>query len=144
MLPPPPPPELSLIHNKLIPSGISFRWYNLVQQTLGQKTMENFYRFFPIPGMDHCSGGPGANSFGQYGYSFEGLAKDKKYNALLALVDWVENGNAPESIIGTKFVNDTVALGVDSQRLHCALPKKSVLKDVAGLDWKEAENWVCK
>ncbi|KAF8251474.1 tannase and feruloyl esterase [Wilcoxina mikolae CBS 423.85] len=111
--------------DSLIPSGNSIRWYNLVQLTMGQHTMDNFYRFFPIPGMDHCSGGPGANSFAQLGYSFEGLPKDKQYNALLALVDWVENGNAPESIIGTKFVNDNVTLGIDSQRLHCALPKKS-------------------
>jgi len=48
---------------------------------------------------------------------------------------------APEQIIGMKFVNDTVALGVDSQRVHCAYPKGSVL--VKGGDWKKAEAWTC-
>jgi feruloyl esterase len=127
--------------DSLIAGGNSVRWYNLVNSTMGQKSMENFYRFFPVPGMDHCNGGPGGNAFGQVGASFQGLPKDKRYNVVLALVDWVENGNAPESIIGTKFINDTVALGVDSRRVHCALPKKSVL--VKGGDWKEAQSWEC-
>jgi feruloyl esterase len=108
---------------------------------MGKNKMKKFYRFFPVPGMDHCAGGPGAHAFGQVGESFQGLAKDKRYNAVLALVDWVENGNAPESIVGTKFVNDTVALGVDSQRVHCAFPKKSVLENCG--DWKEAQAWKC-
>jgi feruloyl esterase len=48
------------------------------------------------------------------GIPFEG---DK--NVLKAMVDWVERGVTPEYMEGTKFVNDTVSLGVDFTRRHC-------------------------
>ena len=38
-----------------------------------------------FPGMNHCGGGPSTSQF----------------DAFAALVDWVENDKAPESIIGT-------------------------------------------
>ena len=40
-------------------------------------------------------------------------------NVLAALVGWVENGVAPDTIEGTKFVNDTVGLGAAFRRRHC-------------------------
>ncbi|KAF8252777.1 tannase and feruloyl esterase [Wilcoxina mikolae CBS 423.85] len=125
----------------LIASGNSLRYYNAVERTMGTKAMENFYRLFTAPGMSHCNGGVGANAFGQIGRAAPGVAKDSKHNLVLALLDWVEKGVAPEQIIGTKFVNDTAALGVVGQRVHCAYPKKSVL--VMGGDWKKAEAWTC-
>jgi hypothetical protein len=30
---------------------------------------------------------------------------DQQNNVLLRIVDWVENGNPPETVTGTKFVN---------------------------------------
>lgn len=42
-------------------------------------------------------------------------------NVLAALVDRVENGVAPDTIDGTKFVNDSVASGVAFRRRHCRL-----------------------
>ena len=42
----------------------------------------SFFRFFPVPGMGHCSGGVGPSTF-------DGLA---------AVEQWVERGKAPESI----------------------------------------------
>jgi len=41
---------------------------------------ESFYRLFMVPGMGHCGGGPGANSFDMIG----------------ALEQWVEHEVAPE------------------------------------------------
>ena len=41
-----------------------------------------FYRFFPVPGMAHCGGGAGTNTF----------------DALAALEAWVEHGTAPDCI----------------------------------------------
>lgn len=126
----------------LIPSGNSRRYYNDVATTLQMPTLDSFYRLFTIPGMGHCSTGPGAWQFGQSGTDIRGLANDTSSNILLALVDWVENGRAPDGIVGTKFMNDLVTEGIDSQRLHCPYPSRSVLKP--GGIHTEAAGWECK
>ena len=53
---------------------------------------QNFFRLFLVPGMGHCSGGPGPDRF----------------DALSALENWVENGIAPESITASKIVEGEV------------------------------------
>ena len=53
---------------------------------------QNFFRLFMVPGMGHCSGGPGPDRF----------------DALSALENWVENGIAPESITASKIVEGEV------------------------------------
>ena len=53
------------------------------------------------------------------GPSAAGILFTRENNVLAALIDWVENGIAPTDIVGTKFVNDTVKLGVDYQHRHC-------------------------
>ncbi len=42
--------------------GIAY--YRQVAAVMGNTTGD-FFRLFMVPGMFHCSGGPGANSFGQ-------------------------------------------------------------------------------
>jgi feruloyl esterase len=51
----------------------------------GLDEMAGFARLFMVPGMNQCSGGPGANTF----------------DFLAALEDWVEFGKAPDSLKGT-------------------------------------------
>jgi len=53
------------------------------------KTQE-YARLFMVPGMYHCMGGPGPNF--------------PVVNALMSLVNWVEQGVAPETIIATNGV----------------------------------------
>jgi feruloyl esterase len=48
------------------------------------------------PGMGHCGGGPGIDSFGQNGGL--GPASSDIYTAL---EKWVEQGTAPSQVIGT-------------------------------------------
>lgn len=98
-------------------SALSARYFNSVAQTLNLTLDEihEFYRLFFIPGMHHCSTGPGAWNIGQtYPLGLE--TNDTAHNVLLALVDWVENGNAPSSIIGTKYRNDDITQDVLAQR----------------------------
>ncbi|SPL99437.1 tannase precursor [[Actinomadura] parvosata subsp. kistnae] len=59
-----------------------------------------FARLFLAPGMTHCGGGPGPNTF------------DK----LTPIVGWVERGTAPAEIPATKYVNDDPAAGVVTTR----------------------------
>ena len=53
------------------------------------------------------------------GASATGIPFESAYNVLAAVVQWVENGTAVEDVVGTKFVNDSVKLGVDFQHRHC-------------------------
>ncbi|CZR65565.1 uncharacterized protein PAC_15465 [Phialocephala subalpina] len=82
--------------------------------------LDDFYRFFRVPGMFYCSAGPGGWVIGQQGGPLaNGIAFNNSVNVFAAVVNWVENRVAPKSILGTKFVNDTVGLGIELQRNHC-------------------------
>lgn len=59
-------------------------WYKALDTTYAGQ-VNRFVRLFPVPGMGHSRGGPSAEQF----------------DALTALVDWVERGIAPESIVAS-------------------------------------------
>ncbi|HWE51928.1 MAG TPA: tannase/feruloyl esterase family alpha/beta hydrolase [Bryobacteraceae bacterium] len=63
------------------------------------KPVEDFYRLFMVPGMGHCSGGAGANSFGNVPRG--GADIDPDHDILSALDRWVEKGVAPDKIIAS-------------------------------------------
>lgn len=100
-----------------------------------------YFRFFRISGMYHCNQGPGAWVLGQGGGTpSTGIPFDPEHNVLAAIVAWVERGKEPETITGTKFVNDTVQLGVDFTRKHCLYPKSQTF---IGGNYKEPSSWRC-
>ncbi|KAK1979836.1 Tannase/feruloyl esterase [Colletotrichum cereale] len=113
---------------------------------LDRAGMDAFARFFRISGMNHCSTGPGAWLVGQGGAAAavagNDLPFDRAHSVLAAVVDWVEAGVAPDTVTGTKFVNDTAGLGVDFQRRHCRYPLRNIYKG-DGLDPKKADSWTC-
>ncbi|EOD43197.1 putative feruloyl esterase b protein [Neofusicoccum parvum] len=125
----------------IISSDNSPRYYNHVsrQMNLNSAELDDFYRFFRISGMGHCSGGDGAWMIGNQLESRASL--DPDHNALMAMVRWVEQGVAPDKLIGTKFVNDTESLGVDFTRVHCKYPKRNVYTGTG--DGKDTEGWTC-
>jgi len=106
--------------DQLIASGNSKRMYNLISSTLSLRTLDDFYRLFLVPGMNHCATGPGAWAIGQSGLESNAV-NDTEHNVLLALVDWVERGEPPAVIIGST-VGDNV-----TEREHCRYPQRSVL-----------------
>ncbi|KNG91276.1 hypothetical protein ANOM_000340 [Aspergillus nomiae NRRL 13137] len=113
------------------------RFYNHLSTTMNMSASEldNFFRFFRISGMSHCSSGPGAWAFGQGGSPVPTMTPfNRNENILAALVAWVELGIAPETITGTKYVNDNPALGVAFQRHHCRYPLRSTY--VGGEHWE--------
>jgi feruloyl esterase len=57
-------------------------WYHEVQAREHGRA-DAFVRVFPVPGMNHCSGGPATDQF----------------DAFAALVAWVERGQAPDRIV---------------------------------------------
>ena len=85
------------------------------------KDVHDFYRVFMAPGMAHCYGGGGPNSFGN-GAS-NGPVIDAEHDLLKALELWVEQGRAPDKIIATKYVNDDPLQGIAFQRPLCPYPQ---------------------
>lgn len=67
---------------------------------------EDFMRLYLVPGMLHCSRGPGADMFGAAGDRWS--PDDPRSNLLSALVEWVERDRPPETIIASKVVEDEV------------------------------------
>jgi feruloyl esterase len=73
--------------------------------------------------MAHCGGGPGPNAFGQP-FSVNGpKPSDASDDILTALDQWVEQQNAPDKIIATKYVNDDPTQGIAFQRPLCPFPQ---------------------
>jgi len=86
--------------------------------------------------MQHCGGGPGANSFGQFT-----PACDADHDLSLALERWVEKGIAPDKLIATKFVDDKPEKGVAMTRPLCPYPQTATYKGSG--DTNDAANFEC-
>lgn len=67
----------------------------------GMAKLSQGLRLFMVPGMYHCSRGPGADQFGGSGH--QPFPNDPQRDALWALINWVEKGRAPETLIATKL-----------------------------------------
>ena len=78
-------------------------------------------RLFMAPGMNHCGGGPGPNT----------------WDKLSPLVEWVENGNAPDFVVATHATNGEV----DNERKLCPHPQQAVYTGPAG-GQNDPANWV--
>ncbi|MDM0115041.1 tannase/feruloyl esterase family alpha/beta hydrolase [Variovorax sp. J22R133] len=107
-------------------------WYEGLQAANGGQA-DAFARYFPVPGMNHCSGGPATDQF----------------DMLSALVDWVEAGKAPESVVaqsrgaGAKVANAEVPANwaADRTRPLCPYPRVAVY---GGGDAEKAGSFACK
>ena len=119
----------------LPPQG-SINYYNSVEEAMGPGKPELFMRLFMAPGMQHCGGGPGANSFGQFA---PGADADHDLNQ--ALERWVEKGIAPDKLIATKFVDDKREKGVAMTRPLCPYPAAANYKGTG--DTNDAANFEC-
>ncbi len=85
----------------LVPFQDALNYYERVVEAQGSlKRTQTFFRYFLVPGMDHCGGGPGPNEFGD---GISDLSKSAESNIFVALVKWVEEGKAPDKIIATAF-----------------------------------------
>jgi len=63
----------------------TIRYYDQVRDAMNAESVQRFFRFFFVPGMHHCGGGPGLDTF----------------DAFTALQDWVERGKAPDRIVAS-------------------------------------------
>jgi feruloyl esterase len=143
----------------LIPTGSSVYLYSQILRQLSPRGVDisSFYRFFVVPGMQHCAGTPGnvnapwyfagANQAAALGSAVHGVPgfRDAKHDVLLAVMAWVENGTAPGHIVATKWVDDAAAaadrLQVMRQRPLCFWPAKQQWNGKGHVD--RADSWTC-
>ena len=102
-------------------------WYDALDARYRQKA-DQFVRYFEVPGMGHVRGGPATD----------------QYAGLTALIDWVENGSAPERI--DAWVNPAntelpAEWSADLSRPLCPYP--SVARYTSG-DPDSADSFACK
>jgi feruloyl esterase len=121
-----------------IPPLNAISYYENVAKAMGETTVDGFLRLYMLPGLQHCSGGPGPNFFGQFGVLKPG---DAQHDVFTALVDWVEEGSTPGAIIATKYTKDDPAKSVDMTRPVCPYPQAAKY-DGTG-DMKQAQSFVC-
>ena len=109
-------------------------YHERVRQTVRVRDTDAFFRLFMVPGMYHCAGGPGPNSFGNAG---DPPVLDADHDVLMALERWVEQGVAPERIIAS-----TVKDGrVERTRPLCPYPQRARYKGKG--DGNRAEHFEC-
>lgn len=105
------------------------RYYEAVSATLGQdKPIDDFLRLFMIPGFDHCGAQAGGPGIDQWGFApFEALER------------WVEDDQAPETLMMTKTSADGETLW---RRPACQYPQRAVYSGLG--PWQDADNWTCE
>jgi feruloyl esterase len=131
----------------LIPSQSSINYFNALVSSYGgthyptalPKT-QKFARLFMAPGMWHCNGGPGPNSFGG-AIQQPPPTYDAQNDLLTSLTQWVEKGTAPNSVIATKYNNDVPQLGIIARRPICSYPKIATYTGTG--DPSVAESFIC-
>jgi feruloyl esterase len=104
------------------PKGV-IEFYDNVEAKVGSdKKMRDFARLFLAPGVSHCGGGNGPQPTGQ----------------LQALINWVEKGKAPDSLVAEKRDAANV---VTQTRPLCVYPKVAQYKGYGSTD--DAKSFRC-
>jgi hypothetical protein len=114
-------------------------YYQSVVAKMGQKQAGEFVQLYMVPGMQHCAGGPGPDSFGT---NPAAAASDPLHSMSLALDRWVDQGVVPEHIVATKFKTGANAGGaVARTRPLCPYPQ--VARYVGSGSTDDAANFKC-
>ena len=112
------------------PPGSTIDYFESVVRSFGGGRTERaaalgdvrtFYRLYMAPGLSHCSGGPGPNTF-----DFQS-----------ALEQWVERGVAPDAVVATHSTNGAV----DRSRPLCPYPQVALYAGTGSTD--DAANFKC-
>lgn len=116
----------------------SINYYESVVTTMGLHDTESFVRLYMVPGMQHCGGGPGADSFVRRPTT---APDDPQRSAQEATEEWVERGVAPSVIVAAKYTDDDPTKGVKMTRPLCPYPQAAKYKGTG--DTNDAANFIC-
>ena len=99
----------------------STNYYERLASTLGKSRVDASVRLYMVPGMGHCGGGEGPNTF----------------DMLTVLDEWREHGKAPAEVVASHLT----AGKVDRTRPLCPYPQMARYNGTGSID--EAANFVC-
>ena len=97
----------------------------LARASGGLERIKKNARLFLAPGMEHCEGGPGPNSF----------------DPLESLDNWVEHDTPPAKIIAEKFVDDDPKLSLQRSMPLCPYPGIAHYDGHGNVN--DAASWAC-
>lgn len=113
-------------------------YYESVGAAMGHQQTENFVRLYMVPGMQHCAGGPGPDSFG----ALAALNAEPSHSIFSSLEQWVEKGVPPSTIIATKYSSDSGSTRVvEMTRPLCPYPEVAQYKGMGNIH--DAASFVC-
>ena len=164
--------KLMMYHGWLdpaIPAGSSLYWYNQTVAHVGASAaaggcdVDDYLRLFMVPNMGHCSGSQPPGSDAPWYFSAasqnpgparsgirsgvpgipDGDGKAWEYDAVLALMRWVEEGKAPERLVATKYKGDNTT-EVVRRGVVCKWPERAVWVGAREGDAATADNWSCE
>ncbi|MGA8740090.1 MAG: tannase/feruloyl esterase family alpha/beta hydrolase [Terracidiphilus sp.] len=121
-----------------IPALNTVNYYQSVIAKMGRADTDSFARLYMIPGMQHCGGGPGPDSFGAFVGS---LSNDPQRNVVIALENWVEKGTAPGTIIAAKRPEGHPLGNPTMTRPLCPYPQSAMYKGSG--DVNSADSFEC-
>jgi feruloyl esterase len=121
-----------------LPPMNTINYFQTVVANMGQRQTNSFMRLFMAPGMQHCAGGPGPDSFGQMVTSAQ---SDPQHDLTLALERWVEQGVAPDQVIATKRQGANPQAPTPRTRPLCPYPQVARYKGSGSTD--DAANFNC-
>jgi len=117
--------KLILYHgwnDQLIQPSNTIDYYTSVTKKLGQPETDDFARLFMAPGMTHCAGGVGPDTF----------------DTVTALEQWVEKGLKPAQIVASHMSDNTV----DRTRPLCPYPQVATYDGRGSID--DAASFACR
>jgi feruloyl esterase len=97
-------------------------WWNALNKVEGERASQ-FVRLYAVAGMNHCGGGPSTDQF----------------DAVAALVEWVEKGTAPDRIVATARA---VTLWPGRARPLCPYPQQARYSASGSIE--DASSFVCR
>ncbi|KAI0523745.1 Tannase/feruloyl esterase [Xylaria bambusicola] len=138
----------------LVPLQGSNLYYDRVVKTMGGDVTatQQFFRYFTVPGMQHCMGTPvdapwafgaasQASAFGNDTWSVPGF-KDAQHDILLSLMEWVEKNVTTDRVVATTWnTPKNASSGVLRQRPLCPYPQMARWDGTGDLN--AAASWSC-
>jgi hypothetical protein len=122
-----------------ISPGNTTAYYGSVEHRMGEQKVASFVRLYMVPGMEHCTGGPGPSAFGQFGMP---TAKGPQNGLFDSLQDWVEKGAPDEGVFATRYVpGEDGKMKAEITRPLCAYP--AVPKYKGSGDSNDASSFAC-
>jgi feruloyl esterase len=100
----------------------SVNFYKSMPDAVGDATVSSSMRLFMVPGMGHCGGGEGPNTF----------------DMMVPLEQWVEKGQAPARVVASHSTNGRI----DRTRPLCPYPQVARYTGTGSID--EAANFTCQ